>query len=145
MRQLGDDRRGAGSRSAAHPGGDKDEIRAVENHRDIFTRLFRRFAPDVGIRARAEAPCDVVPDLHGVLRLARTQRLNVGVDREKVDVRESGLDHAVDGVAAAASDAEHFDGRGMFGVVASGLGHRCLRKECGVKFALRLLRSSEIG
>ena len=39
----------------------------------------------------------------------RQQRLGVGVDRDELDPVDAGLDHAVDGVAAGAADADDLD------------------------------------
>ena len=39
------------------------------------------------------------------------QRLQVGVGDDELDAVEAGLHHAVDGVAAAAADADHLDAR----------------------------------
>jgi hypothetical protein len=108
-RELCDHGRRTGAGAAAHAGGDEHEVRAVEDHREIFTRFFRRFATDVRVCARAEAARQIVADLHRVGRAAIAQRLHVGVDRVEIDALQSGVDHAVDRVAAAAAEADDFD------------------------------------
>ena len=45
-------------------------------------------------------------DLERHVRVRRLQRLRVGVEREELDAGDLGLDHAVDGVHAAAADAD---------------------------------------
>jgi len=127
--ELRDDRCGARARAAAHTGRDENEIGAVEDHREIFARLFGGFAAGLGIRARAETARLADTDVHGIRRLPIAQRLNVGIDRVEVDIREPGFDHPVDGIAATAADADDFDRGGLFGIVAFRFGHRCLRKK----------------
>jgi hypothetical protein len=52
-----------------------------------------------------ELPADVQLDV-GV---AHEQRLSVGVDRDELHALEADVDHAVDGVDAAATDADDLD------------------------------------
>ena len=75
----------ARARAATHAGGDEHQIRAVENHREIFARFFGCFAADVRVRTRTEAAREARADLHGVVRLRVTERLDVGVDRVEFD------------------------------------------------------------
>ena len=58
-------------------------------------------------------------DLH--VGVGHQQRLRVGVDRDELDAREPGVDHAVDGVRAAAADADDLD---HCEVVAGLISHR---------------------
>ena len=118
------------------PRGDEHEVGAVEDHREIFARLFGGFAAEVRVRARTEAAREVrcrCARVFAVLRCA--QRLHVGVDGVEVDAGEPGFDHAVDGVAAAAAEAEDFDRRGVFGDETFRVGHdmRVLRKETSLQ------------
>src|SRR5450755_2211736 len=110
----GDDRGGAGAGAAAEAGGDEDHVCALESL-DNFVGIFERgFAADFRIRASAEA----VGQLHAELQLDRgvrhAQRLQIGVGDDEFDAFDSGVDHAVDGVAAAAADSDNFN----LGVVA---------------------------
>ena len=41
--------------------------------------------------------------------VAHLQRLGVGVRRDELDAAQAGVDHAVDGVGAAAADADDLD------------------------------------
>ena len=72
-------------------------------------RLLRGGLADGRIGAGAETArrggADV--DLH--VGVAHHQRLRVGVDRDELDSREAGVDHAVDGVRAAAAGADDLD------------------------------------
>ena len=66
-------------------------------------------AAQLGVGAGAEAAghpaADVELDVSGAL----LERLHVGVDRDELDAAHAGLDHAVDGVDAGASDADDAD------------------------------------
>ena len=49
-----------------------------------------------------------------VVALDSMQRLGIGVDGHKLDALQAFIDHAVDGIAAAAAHAHHFDaGKGF--------------------------------
>ncbi len=61
------------------------------------------------VAAGAQPAGQLGADAHLLVRIAELQRLVVGVDRDELDALEAALDHAVDGVAAAAADADHLD------------------------------------
>ena len=65
--------------------------------------------PTFGIGAGAEPLRQLAADLDLVRRGVELQRLQVGVGDDELDAVESGLHHAVDGIAAAAADAHHLD------------------------------------
>ena len=62
--------------------------------------------PDRRVGAGAEAARDLRADVDLHVGVAHQQRLRVGVDRDELDAGQAGLDHAVDGVRAAAADAD---------------------------------------
>ena len=57
-------------------------------------------------------------DLDG--RVARAERLDVGVDSEELDLADSGVDHAVDGVESCTADADDLDHREVGARVCTG-------------------------
>ena len=65
--------------------------------------------PMFGIGAGAEALRQLVADLHLDAGLVVVERLHVGVGDDELDAAEADVHHAVDGVAAAAADADHLD------------------------------------
>ena len=73
--------------------------------------LERGLPADVRIGAGAEALGQLAADLNLHRRRAVPQRLRVGVGDDELDAAEAGLNHARDGVAAAAADADHLDAR----------------------------------
>ena len=107
--ELGNDRRGAGPRATALTGGDEDHVGALERLLQLVAALLRGGEAHLGVRAGAEPArrlgADV--DLHVGVRVE--QRLRVRVDRDELDAGEPGLDHAVDGVRAAAADPDDLD------------------------------------
>ena len=61
------------------------------------------------VAARAQAAGELLADADAVRRLGLAERLRVGVDGDELDAAHARLDHAVDGVAAAAADADDLD------------------------------------
>ncbi len=80
-------------------------------------------APRPGGEAHAELQLD--------RRLAELERLHVGIGGDELHALHAGLDHAVDGVAAAAAHADDLDARAARGFVVklnahlSGLVYSC--------------------
>jgi hypothetical protein len=73
--------------------------------------VFGGLAPDVGVGPGAEAAGELTADVELDIRVAHQQRLGVGVDRDELDALESLFDHSVDGIDAAAADADDLDDR----------------------------------
>ena len=115
------DRRGAGAGAAALARGDEHHVRALEQRLDAVVVLHRRGVAELGVRAGAQPARDVGPDLERHVRGRRVQRLRVGVQRDELDAGDLGLDHAVDGVHAAAADADHAQ-LGLAGRLGAGRG-----------------------
>src|SRR5881409_659475 len=65
-------------------------------------------AADLRARARAQAARELLSDLHLHVGLVVEQGLRVGVHGDELDALESLVDHAVQGVAAAAAHADDF-------------------------------------
>ena len=109
--ELGEDRRGAGAGAAALARGDEDHVGALQRLLQLVPALLRRGVPDGGIGAGAEAARRLRADVDLHVGVAHHQRLRVGVDRDELDAGEAGVDHPVDGVRAAAADADDLDDR----------------------------------
>src|SRR5947208_5107901 len=85
---------------------------------DLVVALLSGLASELGVRAGAEALRQLAADVQLDRRLAGTQLLDIRVDGDELDLRDPRLDHAVDGVQAAAADsddANHGEVRGRFG------------------------------
>ena len=112
--QRRDDRSGAGAGAAAEAGGDEDHVGAFEGFDDFVGVFERGFAADFGIRAGAQTVGQFDAELNLYRRARHAQRLQIGVGDDEFDAFHAGIDHAVDGVAAAAAHADDLD----LGVVA---------------------------
>jgi hypothetical protein len=112
--ERGNDRSGTGARTASEAGRNEDHVGAFERFDDLVGIFKSGFAADFGIGSSAEA----VRQLHAELQLDRGMRhaegLQISVGDDEFDALHSGIDHAVDGVAATTTYADDFD----FGVVA---------------------------
>ena len=106
-----DDGRGAGAGAAAEPGRDEHHVGAGQRLNQAVGVFERGLAADVRIGAGAEAFGELRADLNLDRRRIALQRLHVGVGDDELDAFEPDLHHPVDGVAAAAADADDLDAR----------------------------------
>ena len=65
--------------------------------------------PDLGVRAGTQAAGQLAADVELDVGVGHQQGLGVGVHRDELDALEADLDHPVDGVDAAATDADDLD------------------------------------
>ena len=114
--ELGDDRGRAGAGPTAEPGGDEDHVGVDEGLGDLLGVLLGRPLADRAVTAGAEAAGDLVADPDLVRRVGLEERLGVGVAGDELDAHHLGPDHPVDGVAAAAADADDADQREVLGI-----------------------------
>ena len=121
--ELGHDRRRAGAGAAALTRGDEDHVGALERLLQLVARLLRRCETDGRIGAGPEAARRLRADVDLDVGIRHQERLRVRVDGDELDAAEARLDHAIDGVGAAAADADHLDHRE---VVATLCAHECL-------------------
>src|SRR6185295_7925477 len=110
-RQRCDDRRSAGARAAAKPSRNKNHVRAFKYFDDLVSVFKGGFASDVRICSRTQSLREPAAELYLDWRLGSLQRLKVGVGNEEFNALDAGLDHAVDSIAAATADADHFNAR----------------------------------
>ena len=106
---LGDDRGTAGAGATAFAGGDEDHVGALEGVLDLVAMLVGGLTPDLGVGAGAESAGRITPDVELDVGIGHQQGLGVGVDRDELDAADAGVDHPVDGVDAAAADADDLD------------------------------------
>ena len=111
LRDLRDDRRATGAGAAALARGDEHHVGALQHLFDLLAVLFGGLATDLGIGTGAEPTRELAADVELHVGVGQQQRLRVGVDRDELDALQSGVDHAVDGVAATAADADDLDDR----------------------------------
>ena len=113
---LGDDRCGTRAGATAHAGGDEDHVGVLERLVDLLRVLFGGALSHVRVGAGAQAARHLVADADLVRRVALEERLRVGVHADELDAHHLCADHPVDGVAAAASDADDLDECEVLGV-----------------------------
>ena len=82
--------------------------------------LFRRRLADPRVGAGAEALRQVAADVELHLGVRHLQLLQVGVDRDELDLADPGVHHPVDRVQASAADADDAN----HGEVRAGVGAR---------------------
>ena len=109
LRCLRDDRRGTGTGAAAHAGSDEDHVDALEVADELLAALLRRLRAALRIAAHAQPARLHVADPDADGRLGEFELLRVGIDREELHAADLSFDHSVDGVAAAAADADDLD------------------------------------
>ncbi len=78
---------------------------------DLFAVLLGGLAADLGIGAGAEATRERPADVELHVGVGHEQGLGVGVHRDELDALEPGVDHPIDRVHAAATDADDLDHR----------------------------------
>ena len=100
---------GAGAGAAAHAGGDEDHVGLFQGRADFVTPFFGGLATDFGIRARTEAAGDLGAELDRMAGLGMAQRLGIGIGGDEFHAFQTCRAHVVDGVAAAATDADDLD------------------------------------
>ena len=101
--------RRTGAGAAALAGGDEHHVGALDHLFDLVVVRLGGGAADLGVAAGAEPAGEVAPDVELDVGIAHQQRLGVGVDGDELDALEPGVDHPVDGVDAAAADADDLD------------------------------------
>ena len=112
--ERSDDRRCAGSGSAAQTGGDEDHVSAFERFDDLVGIFERCLAADFGVGASTQPVGQFHAELNLHGRTRHAQRLQVSVCHDELNAFHTRVDHAVNGVAASATYADHFD----LGIVA---------------------------
>ena len=106
---AGDDGRATGAGAAALARGDEDHVGAGEGLLDLLGVVLGGATADLGIGAGAESAGQLAADVELDVGVAHQQRLRVGVDGDELDAAKAELDHAVDGVHAAAADTDDLD------------------------------------
>src|SRR5690606_28099207 len=108
---VGDHRRPAGAGAATLPAGDEHHVGALEDLLDLVAVVLGGAPPDLRVGPGAEPPGQLAPHVQLDVRVAHQQRLGVGVDGDELHALEPDLDHAVDGVDTASTDADDLDDR----------------------------------
>jgi hypothetical protein len=95
--------------AAALTGGDEDHVGALEHLEQLLAVVVGGLTADHRVSAGSEPARQVPADVQLDVGIRHQQRLGVGVDRDELDAVQARVDHAVDGVHAAAADADDLD------------------------------------
>ena len=95
--------------AAAHTGGNKHQIGALERAGDFLAAFLSGTAADIGHSARTQTLGQLLADLNLGTGLAQTQRLTIGINGDEIHAAQPGVHHAVDSIVAAAAAADYFN------------------------------------
>ena len=110
LRDVGDDRRRAGARAAAHAGGDEQHVGAVDHLGDAVAVLHRGVAADLRPCARAETRASAsMPSCSCVRAVERFSACASVFAQMNSTPDKPARDHVLDRVAAATADADDLD------------------------------------
>ena len=105
-----DERGGPGTGAAAHARGDEHHVGAGQRGKNFFTAFFRRHGATIRVATGSQAaPGTGGPQRHLHVGLALGKTLAIRVHGDELHAGDAALEHAVDGVAARAAHAHHFD------------------------------------
>ena len=107
---VGHDGGPARAGATALAGGYEHHVGALEDLLDL-PGAHRRPAAGLGVRPRTQASGRLPADVELDVRLGHQEGLGVRVDGHELHALQACLDHAVDGVHAAAADADDLDDR----------------------------------
>ena len=108
-RDLGDYRSASGAGAATLAGRDEDHVGATECIFDLLAMRICGCTSDLGVGTGPQTSSEVTSDVELDVGVRHQQRLGVGVDCDKFDAAQSGIDHPVYGVYATAAYTDHFD------------------------------------
>ena len=99
----------AGAGAAAHTGGDKDHLGALQGVGDLVLAFLSGALTHLGVGTGAATLGELGAELNLLRGLGVEQSLLVGVHSNKLDPGQSGLHHAVYSVAAAAANTDNLN------------------------------------
>ena len=103
-------RSGAGAGASAHADSDEYHLRVFDGSLQEELALLCSLRADSGISAGSKTVGHVLAYLHGQRTLNEIQRLDISISGYIFDTRNlTGAHHASNGVASAATHADHFD------------------------------------
>ena len=105
------DRGRAGAGAAAHAGGDKHHVRALQVTADLLEHLVGGSAPDLGLRAGTKTLGDLDAHLDDVLGLRGCERLGVSVGDNEFATLQPTRDHVVDRISTSTTNPDYSDPR----------------------------------
>ena len=108
-RALCHDRGSTSARAAAHAGRHEDHVCAAQRIEDVVAALLSSLLADLRLCAGAETARELLTNLHALRCQGFEQCLCIRIDCNELHALQSKIDHAVDGVAAAATYTDYFN------------------------------------
>src|SRR5690606_3424287 len=105
------DRSSAGAGAAAFAGGDEHHVGALQDLFQFFTVSLGGGASYLGVGARPESAGHLAAQVQFHVGVRHEQGLSVGAEGDELHSTDAGLDHAIDGIDAAASDSDDLSHR----------------------------------
>ena len=99
---------GTSARAAAHAGRHEYHVCAAQCVEDIVAALLSGLLADLRLCAGAKAARELLTDLHALRSQGFEQGLRICIDGNEFHTLQSEIDHAVDGIAAAAAYTDYF-------------------------------------
>jgi hypothetical protein len=96
---------GATTGTTAGTDGDENHVGAFQRFLNVFARIGGGLLADGRIGPSAQAASFIFTDVDLNVGARVMQRLRVGVNSDKLNVFDAGLDHPIDGRATGATDA----------------------------------------
>ncbi len=106
---LGDHGSSARTGATTFAGGDEHHVGATHHLFDLVVVRLGGRPTHLGVAAGTEASREIATDVELDVGVAHQQRLSVGVDGDELHALQPGVDHAVHGVDATATDADDLD------------------------------------
>jgi hypothetical protein len=106
---LSDHRSGACTRAATLAGSHEHHVGSAKSLFNLFLALDGGLATNIGVRAGAKAARDLSTKLNLDVGVRHQECLSVRIRGDKLHAAQTRVDHAIDRVAAAATDADDLD------------------------------------
>ena len=97
------------ARAAAHTGRDEHHVRTAQSLDDLLTALRRSCLADLGTRAGTESARALLTDLNAYSCLRLQESLCIRIDCNELNALQTGVDHVIYRIAAAAAYTDNDD------------------------------------
>jgi hypothetical protein len=109
LSDISDDLSSTCSGATAHTCGDEDHVCTFENFANVALALFGGVASNLRVSTGAKSSGEVNTQLDLLLRWRQIQHLDVGIHRNEFNTLDATLNHALDGVTSASTNANYLN------------------------------------
>ena len=121
FRHAGNDRRPAGTGTAAHAACYKDHVGTVQHLLDFLSALCRGLFTNFRLCSCAQPLCHLLADLNYSRSLAKVKGLFIRVYSHELDTADRLINHAVNGIIATSANAYNYNTRCGFNFIGCNL------------------------